>query len=102
MIKLERDGKNTTDKSYNTINGRQRYVTKSGRKWESQVKDFVNERLQSSGLELTVIRGDEIPKDSKLCPQSFHLRGGTGTPPWDFLELKILAVRPRPRENTYG
>jgi len=55
-----------TNKRYSTVNGRQSYVTKSGRKWEDEVKDFVNKRLQSHGSELTVIRGNEIPKNSEL------------------------------------
>lgn len=74
-----------TNKSYDTVDGRQSYVTKSGREWEDAVKDFVNKRLQSSGSELAVIRGDEIPKNSEL-----------------WRKLAIPVGKPSSREKIWG
>ena len=57
--------------SYNTIDGRQSYVTKSGDEWEVKVMNFVNEELKSLGSSLSVIRGRTIRPGStiwqKLC-----------------------------------
>lgn len=74
-----------TNKNYNTVDGRQSYVTTIGRKWEDEVKDFVNKRLQSSDSELTVIRGDKIPKNSEL---------------WQ--KLAIPVGKPGSRKKTWG
>lgn len=76
---------NRTDKSYNTVDGRQSYVTKSGRVWEEDVKNFVNGGLQRGNSELIVIRGDEIPKGSEL---------------WQ--KLAIPVGKPGSREKIWG
>ena len=51
-------------KEYDTVDGRQRYVQKSGKAWEDFVLREVNAGLKVLGSHLKVIPGDSIPEDA--------------------------------------
>lgn len=51
---------------YTGIVGRQSYVSKSGRKWEIDVMNFLNDSFEKSKTPLKVIYGKTIKKGSQM------------------------------------
>lgn len=55
-----------TNKKYQTVDERQSYVQKSGDEWETTVMDFINNEFKKDGVDLEVIKGKIIPKNSTI------------------------------------
>lgn len=86
------------NKNYSTVDGRQSYVTKSGRNWENGVKEFVNSKLKNLGSDLVVIRGDEIPKNSELRKKLLIPVGkpDSGKKIWGDIDLVVIEKNNNP------
>ncbi len=87
-----------TSKDYKTVDERQSYVQKSGEEWENKVMNFVNQQLKKLGSDLTVIKGRNVKKSSRLWDKlSIHV--GKEEPSqkiWGDIDLIVIDKQENP------
>lgn len=90
-------GKSFND-NYNSVDGRQSYVSRSGRRWEDEVKEFVNSKLRELASDLIIVRGDEIPRNSELWNKLLIPAGkpGSGEKIWGDIDLVVIDKNKKP------
>lgn len=88
----------TLNNNYDSVNGRQSYVSRSGKQWEEKVKEFVNNKLRDLDSSLTVIRGDQIPKNSELWNRLLVPAGrpSSGKKIWGDIDLVVIDKNKKP------
>ncbi len=87
-----------TNEEYQTIDERQRYVSKSGEEWENKVMKFVNEELKKLKADLIMIKGKSIPKNSLLWEKLAIPVGKPGSEQkiWGDIDLVVVNKEKNP------